>query len=247
MKQESERSARAERIEDRIKRTAKSPATSQPPKILRSDTRMRLLAAALELFAKKGFEETTMRDLAQAVGIKVPGIYSHFETKQQILREATDWVMSDFNDTILLPDDPDNTAMERLRLIFRRFVLYAFDHPVLARAYDLISTALLLERIGDEEALLSLRRHVTVLNNRIRALVEKVLFDYQRSSVDAEMAAFAVTAMHDQMVRMYVPHGDPEKLIETCWSFARIILDGGREAAARDAPKARRPKPERRR
>lgn len=48
--------------------------------------RGRLLAAAAHLFRNRGFERTTVRDLAQAVGIQSGSIFHHFKTKEEILR-----------------------------------------------------------------------------------------------------------------------------------------------------------------
>ena len=50
-----------------------------------SDTRSRILNAALALFARKGFEETGMREIAAQVGIRAPSIYKHFRNKEAIL------------------------------------------------------------------------------------------------------------------------------------------------------------------
>lgn len=48
--------------------------------------RGRLLSAAAHLFRTRGFERTTVRDLAQAVGIQSGSIFHHFKTKEEILR-----------------------------------------------------------------------------------------------------------------------------------------------------------------
>jgi AcrR family transcriptional regulator len=40
--------------------------------------------AALYLFAYKGYAATSMQDIAEAVGIKKPSIYSHFKSKSEI-------------------------------------------------------------------------------------------------------------------------------------------------------------------
>lgn len=52
-----------------------------------SDTRDNILEQALNLFSEKGYEETGMREIATAVGIKAPSIYKHFQNKEAILRE----------------------------------------------------------------------------------------------------------------------------------------------------------------
>lgn len=45
----------------------------------------RLLAKAAKLFKEKGYERTTVRDLAAAVGIQSGSIFHHFKTKEEIL------------------------------------------------------------------------------------------------------------------------------------------------------------------
>lgn|GEM_PF-39815 len=51
-----------------------------------SEQRMsRILAAALETFAEKGYHGTSTRLLAERSGLSVPGIYHHYKSKQDIL------------------------------------------------------------------------------------------------------------------------------------------------------------------
>lgn len=45
----------------------------------------RVLKAALEAFAEKGYHGTTTRQLAERSGLSVPGIYHHYRSKQDIL------------------------------------------------------------------------------------------------------------------------------------------------------------------
>ena len=51
----------------------------------KSETRDEILTEARVLFGEKGFESTTMRDIAAGVGIKASSIYNHFPCKNEIV------------------------------------------------------------------------------------------------------------------------------------------------------------------
>lgn len=49
------------------------------------ETRDRILAAALRLFKKKGFADTTMRDIAQEAGVATGAAYYYFDSKDKLV------------------------------------------------------------------------------------------------------------------------------------------------------------------
>ena len=61
---------------------------------LKTDTRKRILQASKKLFLKKGFRETTTRDIAREAGINLSNLYHYFASKdelfRQLLKPATD-------------------------------------------------------------------------------------------------------------------------------------------------------------
>lgn len=50
-----------------------------------SETKKRIVDVSLELFSKQGFKGTTIRQIANEVGIKGSSIYYHFNSKDEIL------------------------------------------------------------------------------------------------------------------------------------------------------------------
>jgi AcrR family transcriptional regulator len=52
------------------------------------DARGRLIDSAIELFAKKGYEGTSVRDLATAAGVNVAAVSYHFGSKDALYHEA---------------------------------------------------------------------------------------------------------------------------------------------------------------
>ena len=53
-----------------------------------TDTRDRIEQAAVRLFVEKGVAETTVRDIARAVGLSEGALYRHFESKDELVWKA---------------------------------------------------------------------------------------------------------------------------------------------------------------
>ncbi|GAC1354450.1 MAG: TetR/AcrR family transcriptional regulator [Variovorax sp.] len=69
-----------------------STKTREKPAAVEADTatRERILLEAARLFRHHGYAATTLREVADASGIKAGSIYYHFESKEQILGEVLD-------------------------------------------------------------------------------------------------------------------------------------------------------------
>ncbi|GAA5082684.1 AcrR family transcriptional regulator [Thermocatellispora tengchongensis] len=53
-----------------------------------SDTKARILAVARELFAEKGVQQTSLRDISERLGITKPALYYHFASREELLRSV---------------------------------------------------------------------------------------------------------------------------------------------------------------
>ena len=51
-----------------------------------NDTRDRILDTALDLFIEQGYEKTSLREIAERVGVTKAALYYHFSSKEEILR-----------------------------------------------------------------------------------------------------------------------------------------------------------------
>jgi AcrR family transcriptional regulator len=49
------------------------------------DTRERILETALDLFIERGYEKTSLREIAERIGVTKPALYYHFASKEEIL------------------------------------------------------------------------------------------------------------------------------------------------------------------
>jgi AcrR family transcriptional regulator len=56
----------------------------------RGGTRERIQAIALELFAEQGYEKTSLREIAERLGVTKAALYYHFKSKEDIVRSFTE-------------------------------------------------------------------------------------------------------------------------------------------------------------
>ena len=64
--------------------------------MVRGNTKQEILEASLELFSVQGFEATSISQIADAVGIRKASLYSHFESKQEILDTLVKQVLQQY-------------------------------------------------------------------------------------------------------------------------------------------------------
>jgi AcrR family transcriptional regulator len=81
-------------------------------------SRARILGVSLELFRKRGFDKTTMRDIAKAAGTSLGAAYYYFPSKEAIVLSYYEQLVGDYEERTqeLLARTPD--LRERLRGVF---------------------------------------------------------------------------------------------------------------------------------
>ncbi|SDH65340.1 transcriptional regulator, TetR family [Pseudomonas benzenivorans] len=81
--------------------------------------RGKLLQTAAHLFRSKGYERTTVRDLASAVGIQSGSIFHHFKSKDEILRSVMEETIR-YNTALMQASlNEASTLRERLLALIR--------------------------------------------------------------------------------------------------------------------------------
>ena len=77
-----------------------------------SDTKERILAAALERFSQTGYAGTNIRELSASLGLVKSGVYKHYESKEAIWNALLDQMIAyygeHFGSAEHLPPVPDS-------------------------------------------------------------------------------------------------------------------------------------------
>jgi AcrR family transcriptional regulator len=100
----------------------------------RLDTRQSILAAARELFLLKGFEATTIRNIAEKIEYSPSTIYQHFKDKNEIFYTIHSEAFAELV-RYLNASEMHNNPMDQLIALGQIYVQFALENPEL---YDLM-------------------------------------------------------------------------------------------------------------
>jgi len=95
-----------------------------------TDRQNQILAASIELIAKKGIQGFTIKNLSKSVGISEPAIYRHFSSKTEILTFILDNFkeMSKMLSSTIVTDN-DRSAIEKVEFMFSKMFEIFSEQP----------------------------------------------------------------------------------------------------------------------
>jgi AcrR family transcriptional regulator len=96
-----------------------------------ADTRDRIEQAAVRLFVEKGVTETTIKDIAGAVGLSEGALYRHFDSKDALVWKAFERHYMAFAATLKALADSEPTAREKVAAMIRGFCRAHDENPTL--------------------------------------------------------------------------------------------------------------------
>src|SRR5579871_1928876 len=167
------------------------------------DSRQEILRTAARLFQQRGYDATSMNDVAAALNLSKGGLYHHFESKDQILFDLMDGAMDVTQrrvvDEVRKIADPEQALRTLIRLHID-VVLSVRDREV---------TVMLHENHPLPPAL---RRRVNKRKKEYVHFLENLIAQVQRgrnsrSAVSPRAAAFALLGMINWIYQWYKPDG----------------------------------------
>ncbi|HZB30137.1 MAG TPA: helix-turn-helix domain-containing protein [Streptosporangiaceae bacterium] len=93
----------------------------------RGDTREKIRAVALELFAEQGYEKTSLREIAERLGVTKAALYYHFKSKEDIVASLYHDVQLEVEKIIAWGDAQPRTMETRRELIRRYYAAMTRD------------------------------------------------------------------------------------------------------------------------
>ncbi len=85
-------------------------------------------STAARLFRKKGYNATSMRHIAEGVGIKAASIYNHFGSKQELLQDLLMLPANLYTEEMQTVKNSNLTPREKIEKLIRHHVRMAVEH-----------------------------------------------------------------------------------------------------------------------
>ena len=95
------------------------------------DTRDRIEQAAVRLFVEKGVAETTVKDIARAVGLSEGALYRHFESKDELVWKAFERHYVEFGATLQRLAASESNTRGKVAAMIRGFCRAHDENPTL--------------------------------------------------------------------------------------------------------------------
>jgi len=93
----------------------------------RTGTREQIRAAALDLFAERGYDATSLREIADRLGVTKAAVYYHFRTKEEILASLFDDMLAGLDAIIEWAGDEAPGPARAREIVERYSTLLATD------------------------------------------------------------------------------------------------------------------------
>jgi AcrR family transcriptional regulator len=180
------------------------------------NSRADVVAAAGRLFAERGYQGTSMRDLGRELGLLGSSLYAHVDSKQDLLVEVVEEGARLFQESAQAALAEDGTASDRLRSLIAGHVGVMLDNP------DVVRTFLNEARMLDEEH----RSRVIAARDGYEkafreAIGEGMAGGEFRKDVDPKITPILILSMLNAIERWYRPSGplDRQSLVDAVVSM----------------------------
>lgn len=94
------------------------------------DRKLAIVKAALPLFARKGFAETTTKDLAKAAGVSEPLLYKHFPSKEALYDEIQNFSCNSTDAVVKKLADLEPSSSTLVHLVYFLMRALILGRPV---------------------------------------------------------------------------------------------------------------------
>lgn len=175
---------------------------------------------AIDVFNQRGYDGTSMEDLAKELGFTKSAIYHHVPSKGHLLEAALDEGLGALSKAIedARNADVDQSAYERLRAAVTESVIVLVNHQP--------AVTLLLRVRGNSPIELDALKRRRKIDADLSALVRDAVDEGAlRSDIDPQLISRLLFGMVNSLIEWYKPEG-PKDARAVAVALAKIAFDG---------------------
>ncbi|MFJ2020239.1 TetR/AcrR family transcriptional regulator [Streptomyces nodosus] len=190
---------------------------TQPWAEVTPEAARRLLLAAVEAFAERGYHATTTRDIAGRAGMSPAALYIHYKTKEELLHRIIRIGHEKALDVLRTAARGEGTAAERLADAVSSFVRWHAGQHTVARVVQYE-----LDALGPESRaeIVALRRQVDA---EVRGIIEDGVAAGEFDVPDVRGTTLAVLSLCIDVARWFRAEG-PRTPDEVGALYAGLVL-----------------------
>jgi AcrR family transcriptional regulator len=128
----------------------------------RHDTRQRIQSVALELFAEQGYDKTSLREIAERLGVTKAALYYHFKSKEDIVASLVEDYFAEIDELIAWGHTQPRTPAARAEFLTRYFEIIYNGSGVFRMIQHNQASVNSLSAAKNREALFRERMHALV-------------------------------------------------------------------------------------
>lgn len=167
-------------------------------------TRQRLLDAAEQVFAERGFHDASMVKITEAAGVGQGTFYLYFQSKQQIFDELVDDLNRRVRHAMAEASRAGRDRAEAERLGFAAFFRFTAQHPALYR----------IMRQAEFVSPAALRAHYERITEGYAAGLQQAAEAGEIAPVDPMITAWALCGIGEMIGRRWVLWGETSEVPE---------------------------------
>jgi len=177
-----------------------------------------VLRAAIDLFNRKGYDATSIGDVAEELGVTKSAVYHHVASKDALLAEALDEALDELEAVVAAAVTADGSAYERLQDVVRRSVEVLVDHQP--------AVTLLLRVHGNSPTELAALERRRRIDAQLAALVgQSAAEGALRADLDPDVVSRLLFGMVNSLVEWYRPSG-PVDVAQVADAVTAIAFEG---------------------
>ena len=149
-------------------------------------TKRKIFETSMSLFAKKGYDATSIEEITSVVGVAKGTLYYHFSSKEEIFNFLVEEGMNLLKKSIRIKISPENTSQGKLKAII------LIQIKIIIKYEDFI-TIVLSQMLGNDSKSLTIQKYLFEYLKIIENIVEEGINNNEISNaIDSSILAYSV-------------------------------------------------------